>query len=349
MGSSPDPIADSLPPPSGGRCPEGADGGHPAMIEVVAGVLMDARGKVLLTRRTVNRDFAGLWEFPGGKREPGESGDEALARELHEELGISATIGAHLITVPQALPGKRLCLDVRRIARWEGTPRGREGQALAWVPLEKLHTYAMPPADIPVVAALQQPDRYLVTPLPAAGDPALADAAWLAALDASLAAGIARVQLRLPGLEPARVRPLAAAALDHCRRAGARLLVNGDVQLAQELGAGLHLRSAQLAVLAERPDLAEGAALAASCHDADELRHAARLGCDFCVVGPVMATTSHPGQAGIGWARFAELREGVALPMYAIGGMRVGDIDKARRHGGQGVAAIRGLWAHPPR
>ncbi|MBB6600016.1 Nudix family hydrolase [Luteimonas sp. MC1825] len=317
--------------------------------EVVAGVLSDARGRVLLTRRTVNRDFAGLWEFPGGKREPGEEADAALARELHEELGINATIGAPLITVPQAYPGKRLRLDVRRIARWRGVPRGREGQALAWVPLEKLHTYAMPPADIPVVAALHQPDRYLVTPPPAAGVAALVDGPWLEALDASLATGIARVQLRLPGLEPARVRTLAAAALERCQRAGAELLVNGDAELARELGAGLHLRAAQLAALGERPQLADGAALAASCHDAGELLHAARLGCDFCVAGPVMATESHPGQKGIGWARFAELREGVALPMYAIGGMGAGDIEVARRHGGQGIAAIRGLWAQAPR
>lgn len=315
--------------------------------EVVAGVLSDARGRVLLTRRTVNRDFAGLWEFPGGKREPGEGADEALARELHEELGITATVGAPLITVPQAYPGKRLRLDVRRIARWQGVPRGREGQALAWVPLHKLHTYAMPPADIPVVAALHQPDRYLVTPLPADdGDPARADAAWLASLDASLDAGIARVQLRLPGLEPARVRTLAGMAFDRCRRTGAEMLVNGDAQLARELGAGLHLRASQLAALGERPVLAEGAALAASCHDADELQHAARLACDFCVVGPVMATATHPGQAGIGWTRFSELREGVALPMYAIGGMGEEDITVARRHGGQGIAAIRGLWTY---
>ncbi|MFC0717280.1 8-oxo-dGTP diphosphatase MutT, partial [Luteimonas padinae] len=136
------------------------------VVDVVAAVITDARGRILLARRTEGRDLAGLWEFPGGKREPGETPEAALVRELHEELGIVAQVGAHLITVPQRYPDKRLRLDVRHVSRWTGLPRGREGQALAWVPPHKLASYAMPPADIPVVAALLQPDRYAITPTP---------------------------------------------------------------------------------------------------------------------------------------------------------------------------------------
>src|SRR5690606_8980665 len=167
----------------------------------------DLRGRILLARRTEGRDLAGLWEFPGGKREPGETPEQALARELEEELGIHACIGGHLITVPQRYPDKRLRLDVRHVGRWTGVPRGREGQALAWVPAHKLASYAMPPADIPVVAALQQPDRYAVTP----GIGGEGEAGWLAALDATLASGVPRLQLRLPGLAPEALRRLASA------------------------------------------------------------------------------------------------------------------------------------------
>ena len=163
-------------------------------IDVVAGVITDVRGRILLARRTEGRDLAGLWEFPGGKREPGETPEAALIRELHEELGIDVEPGAPLIAVPQRYPHKRLRLDVRRIAAWRGTVKGHEGQALAWVPPGKLGGYAMPPADIPVVAALLQPDRYLVTPEPG-GD----DADWLRALEHALTSGIARVQLRAAG------------------------------------------------------------------------------------------------------------------------------------------------------
>lgn len=334
---------------------------------MVAGVIRDARGRILLARRTAGRDLAGRWEFPGGKREPGESAEAALARELREELGIEAEVGAHLITVPQAYPGKRLRLEVRHVDVWRGTARGLEHQALAWVPPAKLPSYSMPPADLPVVAALQQPDRYLVTPTPGEDD-----APWLAALDAALAGGVQRVQLRAPGIEARRWRNLAAAAVARCRAAKAQVLVNCDAALAAELGAGLHLTSAQLReragslAPADLDGLADAAALqpagaaalgryearpvsagqllAASCHDADELRKAQALGCDFAVLGPVHATASHPGKPGIGWCAFAALREQASLPIYAIGGLAPDDHDAARRHGAQGIAAIRGLW-----
>jgi len=310
-------------------------------IEVVAGAITDARGRVLLARRTEGRDLAGLWEFPGGKREPGETPEQALVRELREELGIEAEVGAPLIAVAQQYPGKRLRLDVRGVTRWQGTPRGHEGQALAWVPRDKLPGYAMPPADRPVVAALLQPDRYLVTPVP--GSPA-ADAAWLAQLRRALRHGIGRVQLRLPGVDEVRRRALVAAAAVDCARAGAEALVNGDAALARELGLGLHLPAAQLRDLAARP-VPDDVPLAASCHDIEELRHAEAIGCDFVVVGAVRATPSHPGVAGIGWPAFEALREHVALPIYAIGGLGPDDIAEARRHGAQGIAAIRGLRA----
>jgi 8-oxo-dGTP diphosphatase len=312
------------------------------LVEVVAGVIRDARGRILLSRRTEGRDLAGLWEFPGGKREPGETAEAALSRELQEELGIETEVGAALIRVPQAYPDKRLVLDVREIRAWRGSARGREGQALVWVPPHKLASYAMPPADRPVVAALEQADRYLVTPEP--GDN---DDEWLAALSRALAAGVRRVQLRAPELgagDGQRWPRLAAAAVKRCRAAKAEVLINGDIALANALGAGLHLRAAQLRELGERP-IAAGAVLAASCHDADELRAAQALGCDFAVVGSIRPTPSHPSVLGIGWEAFAALRESVSLPIYAIGGLGPGDLDEARRHGAQGIAAIRSLWA----
>lgn len=310
-------------------------------IHVVAGVIRDALGRILLARRTAGRDLAGLWEFPGGKVEPGESPEAALTRELDEELGIQARVGAALIRVPQQYPDKRLVLDVREIDSYGGTPRGLDGQALAWAPAHKLGDYPMPAADRPVVAALLQPDRYLVTPTPGASDES-----WLAPLEQALAGGVRRVQLRAPGVESVRWAQLAERAAALCRDSGADVLVNGDAALAASLGVGLHLRAMQLTNLddakwqgAARPPL-----LAASCHTAEELSRAQALGCDFAVLGHVHETPSHTGEPGLGWPAFAQLREAVSIPIYAIGGLGTGDLAIAREHGAQGIAAIRGLW-----
>lgn len=323
------------------------------MVHVVAGVITDARGRILLARRTEGRDLAGLWEFPGGKVDPGETPEQALVRELREELAIEAEVGEPVICVPQRYPNKRLRLDVRRIARWRGSMKGMDGQALAWVPPHRLATYAMPDADRPVVAALREPDRYLITPEPVAAtdiDTDTSDRAWLHALQTALAGGVRRVQLRAPALQAnpeaaAHWRGLVEQAVRHCRDAGADVLVNGDIALAHALGIGVHLRAAQLMALDARP-LTPAHQVMASCHRLEELRHAQALGCDAAVLGPVFATASHPGQTGIGWHAFAAMREEVALPIYALGGLRETHLSEARAHGAQGIAAIRGLW--PP-
>ena len=310
----------------------------PRSIHVVAGVITDARGRILLARRTEGRDLAGLWEFPGGKVDPGETPEAALVRELREELGIESRVGDAVIAVPQQYPDKRLCLDVRRIAAWQGTVKGLDGQALAWVPPDKLSRYAMPDADRPVVAALEQPDRYLVTPEPGADD-----SVWLAGLQRAFDAGVRRVQLRAPACEPARWRALVARAVALAREAGVEVLINGDAALAETFGAGLHLRAQQLMACETRP-MAPDVAVIASCHTLEELRRAQLIGCTAAVLGPVLPTPSHPGDAGIGWDAFVAMRERVALPIYAIGGLGSDAVMTARAHGAQGVAAIRGLW-----
>jgi 8-oxo-dGTP diphosphatase len=305
-------------------------------VHVVAAVLRDRRGRILLARRTAGRDLAGAWEFPGGKVEPGESPEQALARELDEELGIRIGACTPLIRVPQAYAHKRIVLDVREVAAYAGTPRGREKQALAWTPLDKLSTYPMPPADRPVVAALTQADRLLVTPEPSADDEA-----FVATIARALADGIRRVQLRARGIPDERRTRLAMRLHALCRDTGAQLLVNGDAGLATRLGCGLHLTSAQLRAATQRPS---ASLVSAACHDRDELRHAQALGLDFVLLGPVAATATHPQASLLGWPGFAALRESVSLPIYALGGLGPGDQDIARCHGAQGIAAIRGLW-----
>lgn len=308
-------------------------------IHVVAGVIRDVRGRILLARRTQGRDLAGLWEFPGGKVEPGETPQQALQRELQEELGIDTTIGAPIIAVPQHAP-KALTLDVHEVASYRGAPRGLDGQALAWVPPDKLTQYPMPPADGPVVAALMQSDRVLITSEPVDGD------AWLRALDVAVQThSIRRVQLRAPVFaqsNPDAWRRLVEQVSEILRDQHVDVWINSDATLARDFGLGLHLRSAQLSSPAT-PEWS-GLRLAASCHSIGELQASAGMGCEYALLGPVKDTRSHPGVAGIGWDRFRDLRAHVpSLPVYALGGLIAGDFAEARCHGAQGVAAISGF------
>lgn len=319
-------------------------------IHVVAGVLQDARGRVLLARREGQRELAGLWEFPGGKVEPGERPVQALGRELHEEIGIEIDpdSASPLIAVPHRMAsGKRIVLDVYRIGRFAGRARGMEAQALAWVAPERLGSYSMPAADRPVVGVLTAPERYLITPAPAS-EASLED--FLARLEQALEGGIRRLQLRAPGWAPEAFVRCAAAAAQCARRHGAELLLNSgnlglehSLHLAWELGTGLHLTAADLARVRQRP-LGPGQLCAASCHDAGELQQAEALALDFAVLGPVQPTATHPQARPLGLDGFARLRECVSLPLYALGGMQPADLVPVRAHGAQGVAGIRAFW-----
>ncbi len=124
---------------------------------VSAVALIDPDGRVLLTQRPAGKSMAGLWEFPGGKVEPGETPEAALVRELHEELGIDtwASCLAPLTFASHTYADFHLLMPVFACRKWQGFLQAREGQALAWVKKGDLRTYAMPPADMPLVAVLQ--------------------------------------------------------------------------------------------------------------------------------------------------------------------------------------------------
>jgi 8-oxo-dGTP diphosphatase len=128
------------------------------LILVAAGVLLDGDGRVLLAQRPQGKSLAGLWEFPGGKIEAGERPEAALARELHEELGIEvATADLKPVAfASHAYDDFHLLMPLWQTTTWQGTPQSREGQALAWVAIADLDRYPMPPADIPLVDTLKR-------------------------------------------------------------------------------------------------------------------------------------------------------------------------------------------------
>ena len=309
------------------------------MIHVVAAALVDAEGRVLLAQRPPGKHLAGYWEFPGGKVEPGEDPIDALRREIREEIGVDIGEATRLIAVPWRYTGKTILLDVYRVDEFHGVPHSCEGQPLKWMPLLSLDPDEMPAADHPVIHALHLPPTYLVTPEP--GDDA---AAFLDRLDAALDRGVRLVQLRAKALDDAHLLPLAREALRRVRAAGGQLLINGRFDLVEELGLdGVHLTAAQLRQLDERP-LSRTRWVAASCHNLEELALAQKIDVDFIAFAPVAATASHPGAMPVGWDAFARFCAASTAPVYALGGMRQDDVERARALGGQGIAAISALW-----
>jgi 8-oxo-dGTP diphosphatase len=124
---------------------------------VSAVALIDVDGRILLTQRPEGKSMAGLWEFPGGKVEPGETPEVALIRELQEELGINtwASCLAPLTFASHSYPEFHLLMPLFACRKWEGIVQGREGQALKWVRAADLRSYPMPPADIPLIPILR--------------------------------------------------------------------------------------------------------------------------------------------------------------------------------------------------
>jgi 8-oxo-dGTP diphosphatase len=308
-------------------------------IHVAAGAIEDGQGRFLVARRPEGVHQGGLWEFPGGKLEPGEGLAEGLGRELWEELGIGVKDFRPLIRIRHNYGDRRVLLDVQRVTGYVGAPFGREGQPLAWLHPDAMDPAAFPAADVPIIAALRLPGLYLIT----GTDPA-DTSAFLARLAAALGRGVRMVQLRAHGLPATAYARLAEAACDLCEAAGAKLIVNANPHRALDLpGHGIHISSEHLWRQSSRPR-GPGDWCGASCHNLDDLCRAVDLGLDYALLAPVLTTATHPAAQPLGWERFAELVDLVAIPVYALGGLRPSDLDTAIGHGAQGIAAIRGLW-----
>lgn len=314
---------DPSPHPAFGHPLPAGEGAH---VEVAAGVLADAQGRVLLMQRLPGKHLAGLWEFPGGKLEPGESIERALIRELDEELGVEVLGSTPLISIPWRYPEKAVYLHALRVTAWHGEPRAREGHPLRWVAVRDIDAAEMPAADAPILTALRLPARYVISDATLCVAPA-----WRAD---------ALFQLRLPGSGADVARRSARNLLDADPRWRDHLLVSHDIELARELGVGVHLSAQQLRSLQARP-LPPGRWVGASCHAAAELAYAVAIGADFATLSPVCPTASHPNVMPLGWQRFAALVAAAQLPVYALGGVGPGDVDRARAAGAQGVAGIR--------
>jgi len=311
-------------------------------LQIAVGVVRDAKsGHVLIAKRREDSPHAGFWEFPGGKCRAGEPPAEALRRELLEETAVTVDAAEPLLCIDHDYPDAAVRLHVFSVRRWHGEAVGREGQAIEWLPVSRLPSRSFPAANRAIVATLTLPALYVITP-----DLEDYDDEFFALAAVIVGAGVKLIQFRSTRLAGAgRMRVIGRLA-ELCAAAGVRLVINGGIGEVPRGGGGLHLSSSRLLQANERPIDPERLA-GASCHNAIELAHAARLGLDFAVLGPVRGTRTHPGVEPMGWRRFGRLAAAAEIPVYALGGVNPADMAVARRNGAHGLAMIGGIWSAP--
>ena len=314
------------------------------------GVIQREDGSVLLAERPVGKPWAGYWEFPGGKVEEGETPQQALNRELQEELGIEVTSLYPWLTRSFDYeakydaagqldsPAKTVKLHFFIVTKWDGEPRGLENQQLVWQPPENIKVSPMLPANAPIFAALSLPSNYAITNLSELGEDL-----FFERLKTSLDHGLKILQLREKQLSNQAFQTFAERVIQLAEPYKAKVLINSSNQSASATlnVAGIHFNSTDLMQLQAKPAVI---LCGASCHNAEQLAHAAALGLDYVMLSPVKATRSHPDEESLGWGKFADLIADYALPVYALGGMLHADLHEAKSHGAHGIAMLRSAW-----
>lgn len=306
--------------------------------EVAVGVLLRADGAVLLADRPRGKPYAGYWEFPGGKVEPGETIEHALARELHEEVAIDIGPALPWVTFEFDYPHAYVRLHFCRVYGWRGTPASREGQNLRFFSLGDDAPRPLLPAAVPALRWLRLP-----TLMAEARIDALPADRLLAQIEQAFAAGLRLLLLRA---DEDAAQTAGAWVADIATRAsafGAEVIVEHRLQsVAHGLGAGIH-GARVTAVRAARTFSDGGDDGGEGWRGADAstraaVERAAAEGCDYVIAGPVLPepATQMPA-AAIGWHGLAQLTRAVPLPLFAAGGLARGDLAHAQQVGAHGI------------
>jgi len=310
------------------------------IVEVAAAVMLRADGReFLLAQRPEGKVYAGYWEFPGGKVEPGESVRQALIRELQEELGITVTACSPWLTRQFTYPHATVRLNFWRVTAWSGEigiTAPLEHAAVDWLECGKSSTVSpILPANDPILKALALPTTMAITMGEIEGVER-----QLERLEEAMQNGLRLIQVRDKGWPEAQRLWLAESVCRIARSYGALVVINDSESIARAVHAdGIHLSATRLATCAARPDFNW---VGASCHNAAEIKRAGELGLDYALLGPVLPTPSHPETAGLGWNQFASEISGNTIPVFALGGMKMEFLSEAQGHGAQGIALMGG-------
>jgi 8-oxo-dGTP diphosphatase len=273
---------------------------------------------------------------------------------LQEELGITVTVCYPWLTrtfdYPAKYdasgnlesPAKTVKLHFFVVVDWQGEPKGLEQQVLSWQNPKKISVHPILPANAPIFGGLVLAPLYAITNLSELGE-----TLFFEYLAHTLQNGLMMIQVREKQLSVEDYQKFAQRVITLALPYQTKVFlnsscVNADLNLVSQLNAsGVHFTGEDLMQLQQRP---ANMLCGASCHGAHQLAHAAKLGLDYVMLSPVMATRSHDDVMPLGWDAFTDLIKGYALPVYALGGMQVLDLHQARMHGAHGIAMQRSIW-----
>lgn len=314
---------------------------------VAVAILQQEEGIFLLASRPPGKPWAGYWEFPGGKIEAGETPEQALVRELQEELGVTPSKFQPWLQRRFDYPethdssAKTVHLHFFFVTQWQGELTPKEGQALSWQVPNNVFVAPVLPANISIIKALAFPSTYAISNLSEMGEGAFFDT-----FKHQLQYGLKLIQVCEKQLNRDELARICQRVLALARPLGAKVLVNQDSVLAEELRLdGVHFPAHELLALKSKP---KNLLIAASCHNDTELVHAQALALDFVTLSPVSPTESHPSSKPLGWQAFSGLVKNIEMPVYALGGMTLDDLPKALSCGARGIATQRAVWQPIP-
>jgi len=308
------------------------------VIHVAVGVIVNSNNEILISKRSSDVHQANRWEFPGGKIELNEEPGHALVRELKEELGIDVRQYHFLKKIRYDYGDKLVCLHTFLVDEFSGQPAGIEGQPVQWVTKKQLNKFQFPDANFPIINALRLDDVIQIT-----GDfnslDELIDKTKLC-----IARGIKIIHFRAHDLDDDTYIRYAIDLLDICRKQGVLLILNRKISVLDHVDAdGIHLSRHLMQSYIERP-CAQDKLFSVSCHNQDELLQAEKLDADYCFLSPVKPALSHDAGEALGFDVLQSLLMKISVPVYALGGMSLSDLEVVKLLNARGIAVISENW-----
>jgi 8-oxo-dGTP diphosphatase len=309
----------------------------PDRIEVAAGVVRNSQGQILVGQRIVDDMYLGKWEFPGGKIEIGETVEEALRRELYEELGIEVGETEPLISLKHDYPDRKVQLNVLEVLSYRGRAHGREGQAIRWVDVSMLDKLDFLAANGPIMNAVRLPGIIYRTDISVLGsDGSIREAEGLAGRPEPSAM---LVNPGTPGAvySPTVVRETLVGISNVLAGSPVSLYVVGDPKLVHDIDiSGFHFDH-DFPAATRTLNHPGNPLIGATCSSLEDIVLATDAGSDYVFLDPTQICDSRPDRGELDWEAFSKIVEAAGVPVYAVGGLKLDDRAVARRMGGQGV------------